>query len=60
MMSEQIFGPIMPLFCYSSLDEVIKEISERHKPLVVYMFSENSASISKVQKQTSSGAYVVN
>lgn len=29
----------MPLFSYSSLDEVIKEINDRPKPLAVYLFS---------------------
>lgn len=38
----------MPLFSYSNLEDVIKEIVDRPKPLVVYMFSENSRNIKKV------------
>ena len=39
MMQDEIFGPIMPLFSYSSLDDVIEEINSRSKPLAVYLFS---------------------
>ena len=50
----------MPLYSYTNLDEVIKEINDRPKPLVVYLFSENSSNVKKVQDSTYSGAYVVN
>ena len=45
MMSEEIFGPIMPLYSYDKLEDVINEINDRPKPLVVYAFSENSRNI---------------
>lgn len=48
MMSEEIFGPIMPIFSYSNIDDVIREINDRPKPLVVYLFSECSANKKKV------------
>lgn len=60
MMNEEIFGPIMPIFSYSNLDSLVKEINQREKPLVVYMFSERKASIEMVRDGTSSGAFVVN
>lgn len=60
MMSEEIFGPIMPLFQYTNLDEVIEEINSRPKPLAVYLFSENSEHVKKVKHSTYSGAFVVN
>jgi len=44
-MKEEIFGPILPFFYYTNLDEVIKEINSRSKPLVVYLFSESSTNI---------------
>jgi acyl-CoA reductase-like NAD-dependent aldehyde dehydrogenase len=59
-MSEEIFGPILPLFSYSNINEVIKEINARPKPLSLYLFSENSKNIHKVRDETSSGSFVVN
>lgn len=59
-MQEEIFGPILPVFSYADLDQVIEEINLRDKPLVVYHFSEDSKIVDKVQSSTSSGAYVVN
>lgn len=59
-MQEEIFGPIMPVFYYSNLHELINEISGKAKPLAVYMFSENSRNIEQVKLQTSSGAFVTN
>lgn len=50
----------MPLFYYSDLKELIKEINSRPKPLVVYQFSESKNNTNLVRSQTSSGAYVVN
>jgi len=50
----------MPLYSYNNLNEVIKEINDRPKPLVVYLFSENSENVKKVEHETSSGAFVVN
>lgn len=60
MMQEEIFGPILPFFYYSDLQEVIKEINSRPKPLVVYHFTESSRNIAQLKERTYSGAYVVN
>lgn len=60
MMQEEIFGPVMPIFYYSNLQELINEISSRAKPLAVYMFSENSKNIEQVKQNTFSGAFVTN
>ena len=60
MMCEEIFGPIMPLFSYDNLEDLINEINDRPKPLVVYAFSENSKNIEKLKNETSSGTFVTN
>jgi aldehyde dehydrogenase (NAD+) len=41
VMSEEIFGPIMPVIPYSNIDEVIKIIGNRPKPLAAYYFTSN-------------------
>lgn len=41
VMQEEIFGPIMPIVCVSSLEEAIQFINQREKPLALYVFSQN-------------------
>jgi aldehyde dehydrogenase (NAD+) len=60
MMQEEIFGPILPLHYFSDLQELVREISSRPKPLVVYHFSESKENTAFVKERTYSGAYVVN
>lgn len=60
MMKEEIFGPILPIFYYSDLNQLVKEIASRPKPLAVYHFSESSKNIEIVKNNTFSGAYVTN
>lgn len=40
-MTEEIFGPVLPIITVSGLDEAIGFINEREKPLVVYVFSHD-------------------
>ena len=60
LMQDEIFGPILPLFYYTDLNGLIREINSRPKPLAIYQFSESSQNIKLVRGQTSSGAFVVN
>lgn len=42
VMTEEIFGPLLPILTVSGVDEAIQFINDREKPLVVYVFSHNS------------------
>ena len=59
-MKEEIFGPILPMYSYSDLKDLVVEIRNRPKPLVVYYFSESKKNIEFVKNNTSSGSFVVN
>jgi len=37
-MSEEIFGPILPVMTYRTIEEAIKFINDRDKPLAIYYF----------------------
>lgn len=39
MMKEEIFGPLLPVFYYNNLEDLVKEITSRPKPLAVYHFT---------------------
>jgi len=60
VMQEEIFGPILPVVTYSSLDEAIAFINARPRPLALYYFDHNNSRISKVLEQTVSGGATVN
>lgn len=60
LMREEIFGPILPVLTYSSIDEVIERINARGKPLALYVFSRRDERIEHIVAKTSSGATSVN
>jgi aldehyde dehydrogenase (NAD+) len=36
LMKNEIFGPVMPVYTFTNVDEVIKEVNSREKPLALY------------------------
>ncbi|HET9580742.1 MAG TPA: aldehyde dehydrogenase family protein [Usitatibacter sp.] len=60
VMQEEIFGPLLPVLAFSSLDAVIGEINARPKPLALYVFSESRDEARQVLARTSSGGACVN
>ncbi len=42
IMQEEIFGPILPVFSYSTWDQVKSRIHSKPKPLALYLFSKNA------------------
>ncbi|WP_111672669.1 aldehyde dehydrogenase family protein [Algoriphagus litoralis] len=57
--NEEIFGPILPILTFSSLEDAINLINSKPKPLALYYFGENMNS-KKVIQETSSGNVVIN
>lgn len=60
LMSDEIFGPILPILVYENLDNVIKFINHREKPLALYYFSESKKKIKYVLTSTTSGGVTIN
>ncbi len=60
IMQEEIFGPILPILSYRSLDEVFRIIRSREKPLALYIFSNNNAAIESILKNTTAGGTCIN
>ena len=60
LMSDEIFGPILPILVYEDLDNVIKFINHREKPLAWYYFSESKKKIKYVLTSTTSGGVTIN
>ncbi|MCI0750778.1 MAG: aldehyde dehydrogenase family protein [Flammeovirgaceae bacterium] len=60
VMNEEIFGPILPVVSYDTLDEAIAIVNSKPKPLALYVFSGHVADRKKVVQSTSSGGVTVN
>lgn len=60
IMADEIFGPLLPVLTYSSLDEAIEFVNDRPKPLALYFFSSNKANQDRVLERTSFGGGCIN
>ena len=60
IMDSEIFGPILPILAYESLDEAIQFVQSRPKPLALYVFGKSEAHINEVIARTTSGSTCVN
>lgn len=60
VMQEEIFGPIMPILTYESIDEVIEMLADKQKPLAFYIFAEDKAVVRKVTETCRYGGGCVN
>lgn len=60
VMGEEIFGPILPILTFDTLDEVCAMLSDKQKPLALYYFSENKNNIKQILNRCSFGGGCVN
>lgn len=60
IMESEIFGPILPIVAYDSLDEAIQFVQARPKPLALYIFGKSENRINEVIARTTSGSTCVN
>ncbi|MEN2750775.1 coniferyl aldehyde dehydrogenase [Psychrobacter sp. FBL11] len=60
VMQEEIFAPILPLMDYETLDDAIRFINERPRPLALYVFGNDDYDIDKVRTHTVSGGVCIN
>ena len=60
IMSEEIFGPIMPIITYSKYEEVIKTIRNFEKPLALYLFTENKVLEKNILENINFGGGCIN
>ena len=60
LMQQEIFGPLLPMLTYRTIDDAIRVIAEREKPLVLYLFSRSRKVIREVMSRTSAGGTAIN
>ncbi len=59
-MGEEIFGPILPLLTYTDIEDVIKAVRARPKPLAFYLFTRDKALQKRVLREVSFGGGCIN
>src|SRR5271155_4443874 len=60
LMSNEIFGPILPVISVQSLDEAIRFVNSRPKPLSAYLFTKSRAVRERVIREVPAGGMLVN
>jgi aldehyde dehydrogenase (NAD+) len=60
LMTEEIFGPVLPIFGFTDLAAVVDEINSREKPLALYIYSRKSRNINYIIANTRAGGTCIN
>lgn len=60
IMTEEIFGPLLPVITVNKIQESIEFINSRPKPLAIYAFTKDATFKKKIVSETSSGSVIFN
>lgn len=60
IMQEEIFGPVLPIITFENIEEICTILSDKAKPLALYIFSSNKKNIKTITSRLSYGGGCVN
>lgn len=60
VMQEEIFGPVLPVLTFTSIDEVIHKVNSLAHPLALYIFAQDKAIINKATSECGFGGGCIN
>lgn len=60
VMKEEIFGPVLPIVTYDSIDDAIRKMNDMPHPLALYLFTSNQALARKVTSSCGFGGGCIN
>ncbi|MEM5452419.1 coniferyl aldehyde dehydrogenase [Paraburkholderia guartelaensis] len=60
LMQEEIFGPLLPLVPYDTLDEALRYVNARPRPLSLYLYADDPRTVERVTHETVAGGMSVN
>ncbi len=60
VMKEEIFGPLLPVLTYGTINEALSIVSRNPDPLAVYLFTPDKAVTEKVKGSVRSGGLCIN
>jgi coniferyl-aldehyde dehydrogenase len=60
IMRQEIFGPLLPIVPYDTLDEAIAYVAAHPHPLALYVFDDDRATLDRIERETQAGGVTVN
>jgi aldehyde dehydrogenase (NAD+) len=60
VMQQEIFGPILPVITYSSVDELVEMLKIHTNPLALYLFSKNRKLVKTIVERVPAGGVTIN
>lgn len=60
IMQEEIFGPLLPIITFKTIDEVISKMQSLPAPLALYLFTNNDTRIHTILQKCQSGSVCIN
>ena len=60
LMTEEIFGPVLPIRVFNRLEEVVDAINKRERPLAMYIYSRKKKNINFLINNTRAGGTCIN
>jgi aldehyde dehydrogenase (NAD+) len=60
VMGEEIFGPVLPVLTFESIDEVIKTVNSYDRPLALYLFTSNKKTVRRITSKCTYGGGCIN
>ncbi|AZO11133.1 MULTISPECIES: coniferyl aldehyde dehydrogenase [unclassified Mesorhizobium] len=60
LMREEIFGPVLPIVEYGTLEQAIDHVNRAERPLALYWFGSDSANRRRMMRETIAGGVTVN
>lgn len=60
VMQDEIFGPLLPIVPYDSMDQAMQYVADRPRPLALYYFGYDKAEQQRLMEQTHAGGMCIN
>ena len=60
IMRDEIFGPVLPVVAYDTLEDAVAYVNARPRPLALYYFDSDRSRVDRVMQRTVSGGASVN
>lgn len=60
VMQEEIFGPVLPVLTFKTLEEVVQKVESGLRPLALYIYSSNKKNINYVTRRVRFGGGCIN
>ncbi len=60
LMREEIFGPVLPIVEYATVDEAISHANQADRPLALYWFGNDSGNRQRILRETVAGGVTIN